>query len=74
MRSQQWDAISANAVTVLEDVDDFQVYLCNPHGLQRRRLQLEQRAVDAGRAGEPAASRRASAAGRSAAQAASASC
>ncbi len=30
MRSQQWDAISANAVTVLENVDSFQVYLCNP--------------------------------------------
>jgi general secretion pathway protein J len=30
MRSQQWDAISANAVTVLENVDDFQVYACNP--------------------------------------------
>ena len=32
MRSQQWDAISGNAVTVLRDVDDFQVYLCNPNG------------------------------------------
>lgn len=32
MRSQQWDAISGNAVTVLENVDDFQVYLCNPNG------------------------------------------
>lgn len=30
MRSQQWNAISGNAVTVLEDVDDFQVYGCNP--------------------------------------------
>jgi general secretion pathway protein J len=30
MRSQQWDAIGANAVTVLTEVDDFQVYLCNP--------------------------------------------
>ncbi len=30
MRTQQWDAISGNAVTVLENVDDFQVYLCNP--------------------------------------------
>jgi len=30
MRSQQWDAISANAITVLEGVDSFQVYLCNP--------------------------------------------
>ena len=30
MRSQQWTAISANAVTVLENVDDFQVYVCNP--------------------------------------------
>jgi general secretion pathway protein J len=30
MRSQQWDAISGTAVTVLENVDDFQVYLCNP--------------------------------------------
>jgi len=31
MRSQQWSAISGAAVTVLEDVDDFQVYLCNPN-------------------------------------------
>jgi general secretion pathway protein J len=30
MRSQQWDAISASAVTVLDNVDSFQVYLCNP--------------------------------------------
>ena len=30
MRSQQWGAISDNAVTVLENVDDFQVYVCNP--------------------------------------------
>jgi hypothetical protein len=30
MRSQQWDAIGGNAVTVLENVDSFQVYLCNP--------------------------------------------
>jgi general secretion pathway protein J len=30
LRSQQWDAISGNAVTVLQDVDDFQVYVCNP--------------------------------------------
>ena len=30
MRSQQWDAISGSAVTVLENVDDFQVYVCNP--------------------------------------------
>jgi len=30
MRSQQWDAISGNAVTVLNDVDSFQVYVCNP--------------------------------------------
>ena len=33
MRSQQWNAISANAVTVLENVDDFQVYVCNPANL-----------------------------------------
>ena len=32
MRSQQWDGISASAVTVLQDVDDFQVYLCSPNG------------------------------------------
>ena len=32
MRSQQWNAISASAITVLRDVDDFQVYLCNPNG------------------------------------------
>ena len=30
MRSQQWDAISGNAITVLENVDSFQVYVCNP--------------------------------------------
>ena len=30
MRSQQWDSISANALTVLENVDSFQVYVCNP--------------------------------------------
>ena len=30
MRSQRWDAISGGAVTVLENVDDFQVYVCNP--------------------------------------------
>ena len=30
MRSQQWAAISGSAVTVLENVDDFQVYVCNP--------------------------------------------
>jgi general secretion pathway protein J len=30
MRSQQWTSISGNAVTVLENVDDFQVYACNP--------------------------------------------
>jgi general secretion pathway protein J len=30
MRSQQWGAISGNAITVLEDVDEFQVYVCNP--------------------------------------------
>jgi general secretion pathway protein J len=30
MRSQQWDAVSASAITVLENVDDFQVYVCNP--------------------------------------------
>jgi general secretion pathway protein J len=30
MRSQQWTSISGNALTVLENVDDFQVYVCNP--------------------------------------------
>ncbi|HEY8976735.1 MAG TPA: prepilin-type N-terminal cleavage/methylation domain-containing protein [Burkholderiaceae bacterium] len=30
MRSQQWTAISGGAITVLENVDDFQVYACNP--------------------------------------------
>ena len=30
MRSQQWGSISGNAITVLENVDDFQVYVCNP--------------------------------------------
>lgn len=30
MRSQQWDAISGNAITVLDNVDSFQVYVCNP--------------------------------------------
>ena len=32
MRSQQWDAISANAVTVLKDVDTFEFIVCNPGG------------------------------------------
>jgi general secretion pathway protein J len=31
MRSQQWTAISGNAVTVLENVDGFQYYVCNPN-------------------------------------------
>ncbi|MFL6680849.1 MAG: type II secretion system protein J [Burkholderiaceae bacterium] len=30
MRSQQWDSIRGGAITVLENVDDFQVYVCNP--------------------------------------------
>lgn len=30
MRSQQWAGISEGAITVLENVDDFQVYVCNP--------------------------------------------
>ncbi len=30
MRSQQWAAISSTAITVIENVDDFQVYVCNP--------------------------------------------
>jgi general secretion pathway protein J len=34
MRTQQWDAISGSAVTVLEDVDTFELILCNPDGLQ----------------------------------------
>ena len=34
MRSQQWGAISASAVSVLDNVDDFQVYVCNPGGLR----------------------------------------
>jgi len=33
MRSQQWTAISGNAVTVLDNVDAFQVYVCNPSNL-----------------------------------------
>jgi general secretion pathway protein J len=33
MRTQQWDSISANAVTVLNDVDTFQFVVCNPGGL-----------------------------------------
>ena len=31
MRSQQWSAVSGNAVTVLENVDSFQYYACNPN-------------------------------------------
>ena len=31
MRSQQWSAISGNAITVLENVDAFQYYACNPN-------------------------------------------
>ena len=34
MRSQQWSAISGNAVTVLKDVDAFNFILCNANGLQ----------------------------------------
>jgi general secretion pathway protein J len=34
MRTQQWDAISGNAVAVLNDVDSFQFIVCNPNGLQ----------------------------------------
>jgi general secretion pathway protein J len=30
MRTQQWDSISAGAVTVLKDVDTFQFVICNP--------------------------------------------
>jgi general secretion pathway protein J len=30
MRSQQWGAVSGGAITVLDNVDDFQVYVCNP--------------------------------------------
>ena len=30
MRSQQWDSISGNAITVLENVDAVQVTVCNP--------------------------------------------
>ncbi len=33
MKSQQWDSISGNAVSVLDNVDSFQVYLCNPANL-----------------------------------------
>ena len=33
MRSQQWEAISGNAITVLDNVDAYQVYLCNPSQL-----------------------------------------
>jgi general secretion pathway protein J len=32
MRSQQWDSISGSAITVLDNVDDFQYYPCNPNG------------------------------------------
>ena len=31
MRSQQWNAISGNAVTVLKDVDAFNFIVCNPN-------------------------------------------
>jgi general secretion pathway protein J len=33
MRTQQWDSISAGAVTVLNDVDTFDFIVCNPGGL-----------------------------------------
>jgi general secretion pathway protein J len=33
MRSQQWSAISGNAITVLDNVDAFQYYQCNPNGV-----------------------------------------
>jgi general secretion pathway protein J len=36
MRSQQWDAISANAITVLDNVDGFQIIVCNPGSVSTR--------------------------------------
>ena len=33
MQTQQWDAISGSAVTVLNDVDTFQAALCNPNSI-----------------------------------------
>jgi general secretion pathway protein J len=33
MQTQQWDAISGSAVTVLSDVDSFQEALCNPNSI-----------------------------------------
>jgi general secretion pathway protein J len=33
MRSQQWNSIGGNAITVLDNVEAFQVYLCNPAAL-----------------------------------------
>ena len=33
MRTQQWDSISASAITVLDNVDTFDLVLCNPGGL-----------------------------------------
>jgi len=32
MRTQQWDSISANAITVLDNVDTFDFIVCNPGG------------------------------------------
>ena len=33
MRTQQWDSISASAITVLDNVDTFDFIVCNPGGL-----------------------------------------
>ena len=58
MKSQQWDSLSANAVTVLDNVDSFQVYLCNPANLATtgcswNNVQSTQGAQAAGTPGAP---------------------
>jgi general secretion pathway protein J len=59
MRSQQWGSISGNAITVLENVDDFQVYVCNPatiatSGCSWNNVQSTQGATQGGPPGQPA--------------------
>jgi general secretion pathway protein J len=56
MRSQQWTSISGNAVTVLQDVDDFQVYLCNPPSAGVAGCSWNNAQTDETKAAAPAAS------------------
>jgi general secretion pathway protein J len=52
MRTQQWDSISADAVTVLDNVDTFDFILCNPDG--RATSGCSWNNANSGRGGVPA--------------------